>query len=513
MAIRLRSCLGILAVLALCLSYRFDFSRAAMIGLGSAFFLALGACLGRERWARLPRAATRLPVAAAALAVMVLCGRQFRDSHSRLAWPVAAGSLAAGLAACAGRRRFRSAEAELMAGAALLLSGSAIFASEIGFVQRPVFAIMVRWSTAAGFGLVAFLAAGGEALPRRWRWAAVAGLFLAGALVRHGAVLASPKPFIDVYDWLHGAPAHLVRGNNPYTAEYDICYRHPEANEYHLYCAEATTRPLAYPPLPILGALPFRVMGLDVRLANVWCDLLAAAVLLALGRGRDPAIGIMAAAAYLMLPGAGFIMGQAWYEPMLAALFGGGWLLLQRGQRAGLLLLALALTGKQWGAVLLPSALRGLRTQWRMLLAATMVVAAVLCLPFLIWEAGAFLQVVIVGHLGRSPHWWGNTVPATAYHVVHWQPPMKWFSGAAWALVAWIAWRTPATGAGAALWMGTAMLAHVLLGHGAFPNYLYLIEYLLLLGGAALASEPMTPSIPLPSSEPCAAPGSTPVAA
>jgi hypothetical protein len=97
-------------------------------------------------------------------------------------------------------------------------------------------------------------------------------LFVAGAVLRLATVATWPDPSIDVLVWMRHSPHTLLAGANPY----------------------APTEPLliglaAYPPLPILMALPFSAVGLDVRLSNVVCDLIAAGVLyLAARRAAGP---------------------------------------------------------------------------------------------------------------------------------------------------------------------------------------------------------------------------------
>src|SRR5207253_1580103 len=127
-------------------------------------------------------------------------------------------------------------------------------------------------------------------------------LFLAGGVLRGGAVLASPEPVIDVYAWVRDASGLLLEGKNPYAAEYQSPYGTERARRKGVGHSPET-QPAAYPPLPILFALPLRAVGItDVRWANVACDLLAAWMLLAVGRRRGrPLLGAIAAGAYLHL--------------------------------------------------------------------------------------------------------------------------------------------------------------------------------------------------------------------
>src|SRR5204863_4397563 len=115
-------------------------------------------------------------------------------------------------------------------------------------------------------------------------------------LLRAATVRASPEPVTDVYAWERDATGQLLAGHNPYAAAYEGWYTTEHARRFNLQLAANDPHPAVYPPLPLLLMLPFRALGVDVRWANVACDLAAALVLLAVAWGRaGPVAGALAA--------------------------------------------------------------------------------------------------------------------------------------------------------------------------------------------------------------------------
>lgn len=446
MNVALRPCLAALAVVSLAIAMTLDwgfFTLPAFAAALAALALALLACTLPDWGWRISLVPERLPVGT---------------------WLIA--SLALALSA------YGIPRAEVL---------SQEFRPEM---VTPVVAVL-PWAAFIGFlmtnSLVLLLFFPGKS----WRYlfpVGVMALFLAGAILRGAAVVAVPDPVIDVFAALRGAPDHLLHGRNPYTSAYEHPYAKPP-EEYDRY-------PF-YPPLPILFGLPFHAVGLDVRFANVVCDLLAAWVLLEMGRGRGGALaGALAAAAYLNFPRAPFMMEQDWYEPMLAATLGSGLLLAERGRWLGYFLLGLGLTGKQYGVVLLFPLLRAL---WRRRLALALGIAGAACLvilPFLLWDPWAFIEVIFWVWRKRPPRDDGLTIWVGARVLFDWRPSGWVLRGIAALLIGWVAWRTPARGIAAAFWMGTALLVFCLFNSQAFFNYFYLCEYLFLVGILGMATDP-----------------------
>ena len=375
------------------------YTRLAIAGATVALVLALAACSPRAAVPlSLSRSWSRRLVFAALLGVAAFFGTWYALRPMRLYLVLAGAPLAAAILVMKRRRPLPLAES-LLAVAALVLSAYAV-------PHVALHSLDVRWplrfvqgAAAVGFGTVVLLvlldlpAAGGRARGFGMR---LALLFGSGAVLRVGVLIASPDPVIDIYSWLHHAPAYLREGINPYAAEYPSPYLPERIRKFHLP-EEMTAVPRwgrypAYPPLPILATLPFSVAGLDVRLANVTADLAAALILFLLARRRGtPLVGALAAAVMLHYPLTSILTESAWIEPMLAATLGAGFLLSDRGSRWGQVLLALGLTGKQFGIALLGPLWRAQQgRRWAFLLT-TAAVGVGLCLPFFLWGPSDFL--------------------------------------------------------------------------------------------------------------------------
>jgi hypothetical protein len=320
-------------------------------------------------------------------------------------------------------------------------------------------------------------------VPVPWFGARLAGLFVLGAALRAGTLYASPDPVVDVFVWLRDAPGHLLQGQNPYAAEYESPYGTERAEIYGVD-EPADRRPAAYPPLPILLAVPFRAVGADVRWVNVIADLLAAGALFQTARrGGSLLAGALLSGIYLNLPRTPFLIEQAWYEPLLAALLGWGLYLAEWGQaKAGCLLLAFGLSAKQYGLMLLPAVWRGRRREWPCLALALAVVVGGVFLPFFLWGPKDFLSIVLFKHLNRPPQYASLTLLSGLHDLFS-------LDGPRWAaflpgllLIGWLAWRTPPGGTATGLWMGTSLLVFCLCHSQGYFNYFYLCQYLWLLG-------------------------------
>jgi hypothetical protein len=472
------------------------YSLEALVLVLIGLVLALAACLRGDRlFAVRPTLPSTILVRTLQFATLLFLARGIFGSD--------AVAIAVGLAITGGwvivQRGTRpgSAFTACAIAAAILLSGHAVLSSQVIYGPtaggRAPFLLF-----AAGLGFVLNLCwvfdATGEGPTRTFR-ARLFLLFAGGALLRIGAIQASPDPMIDVYTLLHEGPGFLLQGQNPYSAHYSSPYEGDLAD----------SQPAGYPPLPYLVALPFRMSGLDVRYANVVCDLAAALMLFFAARSRGSVVlGAVLSGLYLNLPRVPFMMEQAWYEPMLAACLGAGLLLAERGRSGGFLLLGLGLTGKQFGLPLLLPTLSAFRHRWWMAVYGV-AAGALLVVPFLIWDAGAFLEIVLLKHLGRG----AKLDSITLYAGVYWCSGEtivlpRWLLLAVMAgLVGWISWKTPPGRLEGALWIGATLFVFCFLHSQGYFNYYYLVCYLLLLGVAGLpiigespASNPNTSASP-----------------
>jgi hypothetical protein len=370
--------------------------------------------------------------------------------------------------------RLRKLPLLLMGTAALFLSGKAFFVTRSMTDAPPAGLLTLTLAAGTGWLLILLFATFDlfrpESVTRDFR-VRLFLLFAAATVLRIATVVIWPEPPIDVFVWMREAPKVLLEGHNPYVPE------------------NMSQGALAvYPPLPILMTVPFSAVGLDVRYANVVCDLLAAWLLYVMARRRGrPLLGALIAGTYLNLPAAPFMIKHAWYEPMLAALLAGGIALAERGNRLGNLLLGLGLTGKQFGPPMLLPLWRTFRDGRRPLLVGVGLAAGLLIVPFFLWSPADFLNATVYLHLAIPPDLDSLTLRSIAYHFLGVSLSGVVAGGLTLLLTCWVAWRTPVQREGTGLWMGTALLIFCLFYIKGYFNYFYLCSYLFLLGLTGLA--------------------------
>jgi hypothetical protein len=457
------------------------YTNTAALGVLVALFVALAACRpGLDAPRRLPPWVGS--GALGAVAVLLVASTRIDDwagDAARVA--LLPGVVLLAIQAMRGRLR-ASLPLALLGAAALLLSGRAAFHTR-GLASDHLLALLtIRIAAGIGFLLVAALVgldldvACRRGLAFRTR---LVLLFVGGTVLRLAVLAAWPEPSIDVFVWLHDSPHAVLAGNNPYTPDKGIL-----------------VGLAAYPPLPIVLAIPFAALGLDVRLANVVGDLIAALVLYRVARraGR-PVVGALTAGAYLNLPGVPFMLQNAWYEPMLAALLGSGLLLVERGRWIGHLLSGLGLTGKQFGLILAAPLWSAYRERRVAFLAGLALAGLLVLLPFFLWSPQGFLNAVVHYHLAIGPDINSLTVRSTLYHNFGIILPGWATALSTLLLTVWIARDTPQQGSRTALWMGAVLLLFCLFFVKGYFNYFYLCSYLFLLGLAALDPEGDRPAV------------------
>jgi hypothetical protein len=305
-----------------------------------------------------------------------------------------------------------------------------------------------------------------------------------GFTTRALTLAASPDPVIDVFPLLRDGADHIRAGRNPYAQDITSPYGTERAARFGV-TDPPDPRPAGYPPLPLLLAVPPRWFGADVRWSNVVADLLAGLALGALAlRRRASFLGIVAMATYLNAVRVPFLIEQAWYEPMIAALFGWGLVFVEHrtGWRVlGHILLGLGLTAKQFGLPLLVPLAAAFHRQWK-LLATGLLIGGALMVPWFLASPGDFLDIVLWKHLARPIQYGSITLASWFYR--EWG--LSWPKEAGWALasvlIAVLSLRTPRESAASALGLGTVLLTFCLCHSQGFPNYFALTQYLWLVG-------------------------------
>jgi hypothetical protein len=175
---------------------------------------------------------------------------------------------------------------------------------------------------------------------------------------------------------------------------------------------------------------------------------------------------------------------------MIAALFGLG-LLLAEFERwpkyLGYVALGLALTAKQFGLPLLVPLAWSHRKNWRLILLG-LIAGALVLLPWFMWSPHAFIEIVLLKHLGRPAQPGSITVGSFVANAFGLELPRVIGWAAAAVVILFIARFTP-RGAAAAIGIGAALLAFCVFHTQGYLNYFFLVQYLWLFGAAASLAE------------------------
>lgn len=470
---------AVLPLAILCLGQALTFDRGFYTPLAfqltlAACALALVACVAPSCRLRLPAFLGCLAVASAAVYVgwwtgsLALAGGGAR--------PALVSLTALGLAAVS-LRFCPDLVTGLLQAAALILVGRGALGSGLLYPRTSFGLWITDWAGVLGYLVTLVLI--GLASRRHLTPAlrvAVCALFLCAALARTAAIVASPAPWIDVYTAQHEAAEHLLHGRNPYGAAYTDTYHGGRATPEDGY-------PF-YPPLPFLLEAPVVAVGLDVRVVLVVCELLAALALLVLGaRHEQCGLAALAAAVYLFHPNGPHLTEQSWYEPILAGLLGWGLVLAPRRPILGHGLLALALTGKQYGIIALLPLLRAVARPVLLLGLVALSVVLVL-LPFFVGAPSQLLHAVLFYHLTLPPRPDAITIASRCINTGI-ALPVVLLRGLEALLILAVLLRAGRGTWAAATATGTTLLIFFFFHGQAFINYYMLCQYLFLLAVAA----------------------------
>lgn len=402
----------------------------------------------------------------------------------------------------------------------LLLAGLAINLVLLG-VMPPGYYLIPRQPTAHPF-LLAGLAAAAALIVTMARDRARARrlwfplLLVVAAALGVWMIGASPRPKIDVLTVHKFAIAALRAGENPYAIIFPNIY-----GDLQFYSAEAVQGRtvmfgLPYPPLSLLMALPGQVFLRDIRFAELAALVAGAACIGYAPRRRSTAelsiVAPLAAALLLFTPRGLFVLEQGWTESFAILWLGASVFAACRMPRLLPWTLALLVSVKQHMGLVIPLALLALprpldaRAAVR-LLWPSLVLPLALALPFLIWNAPAFLNSVVWLQL-REPFRQDSLsllsllaqsgVPIERDSLVTLALPLAML-----ALAFAIAWRhAPRTPAGFAGSLGFVLLLLFAGSKKAFCNYYYFVIAAfccaLAAGAAPAAASPASARTPAP---------------
>jgi hypothetical protein len=222
--------------------------------------------------------------------------------------------------------------------------------------------------------------------------------FVVGAWV----IGRAADPYIDLFVMQSDGVRALVDGVNPYLAIYPNLYG-PDSLYYGpgLVVDGELTIGFPYPPLSLMLVAPGELLGGDPRYAHLVAMELGALAMATIRPGR---IGTNAALLYLFTPWTYLFLVGSWTEPLVVLMIALVTLVAVRAPRLLGIALGLLIATKQYLVLGLPIALMLLagdwRTRWR-LGWQSVALAAVITLPFVIWDPGAFIWSTVGSLAGQ----------------------------------------------------------------------------------------------------------------
>jgi len=359
-------------------------------------------------------------------------------------------------------------------------------------VDGPLAEILNRWMYGSLWVSLALVASGIflALMLSRYRtglslflWAAIALICFAGGLV----LRASPVPFIDVFVINSLATDAFLQGSNPYAMDYPDIY----AGAY------GYSPGFTYWPGYLLLATPFRLLG-DIRLLGLACWIISIILIYRTARVSGWSIwdGTLISLIWASFPVSLFVLEQAWVDWALIAVAAGiGLAIRTKHLMTAAILAGLAAGTKQYGFLItIPTlmwiaSVRGFRLSLAYFFVAG-VVAALLVVPFAIWDFDAFYSntIELLVTIPSRPD--ALSFPAWFHLLTGWWIP-GWAMLAAYLLgLGYTAYRLLRVENIEPIHWGVALLALTswifLMGKQAFCNYYHMVAAFALLALALL---------------------------
>lgn len=325
--------------------------------------------------------------------------------------------------------------------------------------------------------------------------------FMAIQLAAYVAIIRSGRPVDDVLVSLHGSIHGLLHGQDPYALTFPNVYDAVHTAMYYapgMVVDGRITYGFAYLPTVLFGYLPGYLLG-DLRYSSALALVGTALIAHHLSHDR---LGRLMSLCLVVSPLPLYVIYiNPWTEPVIGLVLAmATWSLWAGRARLSAVSLGLLYATKQYLVVALPllvvlGRLHGRRAVWL-----TVLVTALVVLPFVIVDPGAFfhstvqyqlrqrfrpdsisLSVDLATSFGRPPDWVFGLLPLAAGFTASW----------------WTARVLPPTATALALGTGLSLLAVILLSKQAYSNYFLLV--MVAVGLAAIvdnraAADPVSDS-------------------
>jgi hypothetical protein len=203
-------------------------------------------------------------------------------------------------------------------------------------------------------------------------------------------IIQSPDPYIDLWVMQRDGAQALMEGVNPYLPIYPNIYGDSRFYGQGILVDGELTIGFPYPPLSLLLVLPAQLIAGDPRYAHLMAIELGA---LAMAFIRPGGTATGAALLYLFTPWTFLFVSGSWSEPLVILMVALVALAAVRAPRLLGIALGLLIGIKQYMLLALPVALLLLAPdrRARMTIAwQSVLLAAVVTVPFVLWDPGAF---------------------------------------------------------------------------------------------------------------------------
>ena len=331
-----------------------------------------------------------------------------------------------------------------------------------------------------------------------WRRGIVRRLAFAAVVATHlllgvWIIHASPEPHVDVYVFQRDAADFLLNGLNPYVMPYPDIYGGSSSNYGPGMSVDGFLKfGFPYPPLSLLLSLPGHVLFHDFRYSHLVAIGLAVVLIALLRPGR---VAVLAATLFLFTPRTFLVVEQGWTEPLAVMLFAGSLCCYYRWPNALKVAIGLTIAVKQYLLpALIPASLLLPRPfSWKehkRFVAAALLVASILTMPFIAWDTHGFARSVVLSQFRQPFRTDALSYPALLAHWTGFHSP-SWIAFIAVAAAAAIGLRRayPTAQAFSAV---TAFMFYAFFAFNkqAFCNYYFFVIGVLCCAVACTAIPP-----------------------